>query len=83
MIKLSKYRTSLLNLPVTLNALEELEALIAYYSEDKPGPAYLKACYLGGGIEFQLDRKFMLEALESQRRKLIDYLAGIGIDYEG
>jgi len=83
MIKFSENRDSLLNLSVTVNSIEQLDELIAYYSEDKPGPAYLKACYLGGGIEFQLDRKFMLEALESQRRKLINYLAGIGIDYEG
>ena len=83
MIKVSEHRTDLMNLHVTLKAIEQLENLIDYYNIGQPGPAYLQIRHAMGEPNIQIDRAFMIDALENQRRKLIDYLADLGIDYEG
>ena len=80
MINLSEHRTALINLGVTINAIETLDSLIAFYSEDKPGPAYVKFEHVQGDlISIQIKRPFMLEALHHQRQSLVDYLATLGI----
>ena len=86
MINLKKNLTQLTNLDVTINAIRNLNALIKFYSEDKPGSAYLTTRWgphgVGGSveIEFQMDRKIIVPALVAQRQALVDYLATINID---
>jgi hypothetical protein len=83
MIKLNQKRTELLNLGVTIEALEQLNDLISHYCEANPGPAYVRFEHVyHGGAAVQFDRDIMLTTLQDQRRKLIDYLATLGIDAE-
>lgn len=82
MIKLSGNRTQLINLKVTIDALDEFDTLIKYYSVDKPGPAYCKFSYVDGIGEcsVQIDRSIIVPTLQAQRQKLVDYLATLGIE---
>ena len=81
MIPLTDNRIALMNLGLTIRTLDELEELIEYYSEDKPGPAYLHIdCGPIRRYEVQLDRPFIVEALKKQRDKRVEYLATLGID---
>ena len=82
MIKLSENRVALINLGVTINAIDELDTLIKFYSVDKPGPAYCTCTNVDGPgeVKVQIDRKIMVPALQAQRQKLVDYLAGLGIE---
>lgn len=82
MIALSKHRGALANLGRPLEALQTLDDLIAYYTVDKPGPAYLKVKYACGEPDIQIDRQFMIEVLKNQRAKFVEYLATLGIDAE-
>lgn len=58
----------------TLVAIEEIDRAIDYYSEDKPGPAYITAKMFTQSSDFQLDRDVMLVALNEQKRRYIEYL---------
>ena len=82
MIKRSENRTALLNLHNTIEALEKLKELDAYYSEPKPGPAYVtfNHTYVGEMVNAQIDRAIMIECLEKQIERLENYLATLGID---
>lgn len=85
MINLKKNLTQLTNLDVTINAVRNLNALIKFYSEDKPGSAYLTTRWgprgVGSGeIEFQMDRKIIVPALVAQRQALVNSLATLNID---
>lgn len=85
MINLKKNLTQLTNLDVTINAVRNLNALIKFYSEDKPGSAYLTTRWgprgVGSGeIEFQMDRKIIVPALVAQRQALVNSLAKLNID---
>jgi len=81
MIELSKHRTSLVNMQYTIEGLERLDHLIDIYAKPLPGPAYVIFQGLNGEkIETQIDRSFIVPALEQQRDKLIAYMATLGID---
>ena len=82
MVKLSENRVALINLGTTINALDELDALIKFYSADKPGPAYITCTHVDGlgEVKVQIDRKIIVPTLQSQRQKLVDYLAGLGVE---
>jgi hypothetical protein len=82
MIKLSENRTALINIPLTIKAIDDFDDLINYYSVDKPGPAYCTFKYIDGTGEssVQIDRPTVVETLKSQRQKLVDYLASLGIE---
>jgi len=82
MIKLSEKRVELMNLKVTIDALDEINILIKYYSVDKPGSAYCTFKYVDGPgqVDTHFDRKIIVTALEAQRQKLVDYLATLGIE---
>lgn len=81
MINLNQKRTELLNLGVTIKALEQLNYLIEYFSEPKLRPVYVRfEQFAQSEPAVQFDRDIMITALEDQRRKLIDYLATLGID---
>ena len=82
MISLEEHRTALINLRGTIEAIEDIDKLIAFYSVDKPGPAYCEFHYVEGisKPEVQFDRSLMVMALKSQRQKLVDYLATLGIE---
>jgi hypothetical protein len=82
MIKLSENRTQLMNMKTTIDALDEFDTLIKYYSVDKPGPAYCKFSYVDGIGEcsVQIDRSIVVPTLQAQRQKLVDYLATLGIE---
>lgn len=82
MIKLSENKTALCCLPVTISALERLDKLIEIYSDDKPGPAYVKFVYIAMDDTMQIDRPFMVAALKAQRQKLVDYLGNFGIEVD-
>lgn len=82
MISFKDHRVELMNLPTTIDAIEQLEGLITYYEYAPQGPAYLQIRHAMSEPNIQLDRSFMIEALQSQRRKLIDYLTDMGIDYD-
>ena len=82
MIKLSENRTALINIPITIKAIDDFDYLIKYYSEDKPGPAYCTFKNIDGPGEssVQIDRPTIVETLKLQRQKLVDYLATLGIE---
>ena len=82
MIKLDEKRTALINLKATIDALENIDTLIKWYSEDKPGPAYCEFSYVDGPgkVSVQFDRKTMIIALNAQRESLVNYFAELGIE---
>ena len=84
MIKLSENRVALLDLGGTIEALEKLKELQAYYSESpsKPGPAYVTFRWtkIDNMVDAQIDRAIMVECLRNQIARLEDYLATLGID---
>ena len=82
MISLKENRTALINLNVTIEALDELDQLIAYYRVDKPGPAYCTFEHVDGpgAVKVQVDRKIIVPALEAQRATLVAYLKKLGIE---
>ena len=82
MIKLSENRTALINIPITIKAIDDFDYLINYYSVDKPGPAYctFKGIDGPGESSVQIDRPTIVVALTLQRQKLVDYLATLGIE---
>ena len=82
MVKLSENRVALINLGTTIEAMENLDKLIKYYSEDKTGPAYVTCGSVNGPgeIKTQIDRKIMVVCLQAQKQKLVDYLSTLGIE---
>lgn len=83
MLKLSEHRTSLINLKVTIDAIENLNYLIENYSEQKPGPAYCVFDYVAvEKSKVQIDRVIMVIALKQQKQKLVDYMNKLGIDVD-
>lgn len=79
MISLKDNRTALVNLGSTLVAIDDITKLIDIYSENKPGPAYIR-CVHEGNLDIQIDRTIMVTTLEAQRTRLVSYLATLGID---
>lgn len=84
MIGLKENRVSIHNLPLTIEAYDELGKLIDHFSVPRFGPAYLivDADALMRP-KIQLDRAIFVAALEAQRDKLEQYLAKLGIDVHG
>lgn len=82
MIKLSDNRTSLINLAMTIEALDRIDRLITEYSEDKVGPAYVNFEYVdpSNPPRVQINRPIMVAALKAQRLVLTDYLYTLGIE---
>ena len=82
MVKLSENRVALINLGTTIAALDELDALIKFYSADKPDPAYITCTHVDGlgEVKVQIDRKNILPALKAQKQRLVDYLATLGVE---
>jgi len=81
MIKLSENRTALVNLKLTIDALDELNTLIDFYKEDKPGPAYCTFEYVSTyARKVQFDRSVIMEALIAQKERVTAYLEELGID---
>ena len=82
MLNLSENYTALVNLKVTLDALEHLRALIDLYSEDKPGPAYVRFVLpqTNSAKAVQFDRPVIITALRAQEKQLVDYLGTLNID---
>lgn len=81
MIKLSEHKTALMNLQGTIEAIENIDRLIAFYSEEKQGPAYCYFEYVHGSqTTVQFKRPVMVDALTAQRSSLVSYLATLGID---
>jgi hypothetical protein len=83
MISVKTNYTALFNLPVTIQAIKDLDIIIEHFSEDKVGPAYVSFKYLSHTAnETQIERSFMLTALKAQRQRLVDYLATLGIEWD-
>lgn len=82
MISLNDNRGALCNLKLTIDALDQLDLLIKYYSKDKGGPAYCTFGYVDGpgDVKVQIARSVIVPALVSQRNNLVTYLATLGID---
>lgn len=83
MIKLSENKVALVNLKTTIEALEQINSLIEFYSEEgKVGPAYCSFEYVYRTPEpkVQFTRSIMVKALQEQKQHLVDYLATLGID---
>ena len=82
MIKLNDNRTALTNLKATIDAIDQLDFAIGYFSVEKPGPAYAQFSQIDGPgkVDVQFDRSVIVPALKEQRRKLSDYLATLGIE---
>ena len=82
MVKLSENRVALINLGTTIAAMDDLDVLIKFYSEDKPGPAYVTYTHVDGPgeVKVQIDRKIMVPALKAQKQRLVDYLATLGVE---
>ena len=89
MISVSKHYVSLVNLKGTLDALENVDRLIANYGVEnaaKAGPAYVQfenvTIRNNDKPAVQFDREIMVTALQAQRAKLVSYLADMGIEYD-
>ena len=80
MIKLSENCTALMNLHVTIDALYEIDELIAFFSQDLPGAAHLKIRGRAMEPEIQINRGIFLRALKAQRSHLVEYLATLGVE---
>lgn len=82
MVNLKEKRVELMNLHVTIKAIEQLDYLIDYYSVDKPGPAYCTFKHVDGPgeIDCQINRKIVVDGLISQREILVNYLKELGIE---
>ena len=80
-ISIKEHGIELANLGVTFDAIRNLNAAIRLYSIDKPGPAYIKFenTLLDNA---QIERSIMVTALKAQRERLIEYLRGIGLDWD-
>jgi hypothetical protein len=80
MISLKDNRVALMNLHTTIQAVENLDALIENYSTDSQGPAYVTFDYYrAGDTKVQFDREIMVIALTAQRARLTAYLETLGI----
>jgi hypothetical protein len=81
-VNLNEKRVELINLPVTIKALEQFDYLIKYYGVDKPGPAYCVFKHIDGPgeIDCQVNRNIMVECLSKQRDILVNYLNELGIE---
>ena len=81
MISLKDHKTELVNLHVTISALDKLGEVILHFSEDKSRPAYVNFGYTNfDNVDVQIDREIMVAALKAQRQKLVDSFATLGID---
>ena len=82
MISLKEKRVALVNLPVTIKALEDVETLITYYSADKHGSATCLFTHVDGPgqVSVHFDRDIVVSALETKRQRLVEYLATLGIE---
>ncbi|UZS00834.1 hypothetical protein [Pseudomonas phage vB_PsaM_M1] len=81
MIKLSDNKTALVNLHGTIKALESLDYLIKEYQQDKAGPAYCQFNYVATDhSNVQIERSVMVDALQAQRERLVEYFYKLGID---
>ena len=81
MIKLKDSRNALLNLPVTIDAIERIDRAIAEYSNGPAvGPADCTFNINGSAVAVQLDRAIAVTALQAQKQRLVDYLKNLGID---
>ena len=80
MISLKYNSIALYNLNKTLEALSTMDAMIKTYSENKQSPAY--TFFRNGEVKFdvQFDRDIIIQALQDQRQRLVEYLATLGID---
>lgn len=77
MIKLKDNRVALIHLGTTIEEIDQLDELILFYSEPRPGPAYVTFEYLDRPMRVQID---LLVALNAQRDKLVEYMASLGIE---
>ena len=80
MIKLDEHRTALINLGTTIEALETIDQLIAFYSQDSKGPAYVLFQAPRGDGNVQFSRDVAVQALKAQREIKVQYLATLGIE---
>lgn len=82
MIKLSENRPALINLGITIAALDGIDRLIKHYSMDVPSPAYCVFTQVDGPgeVKVQIERSIALNALQQQREKLVQELAHLGIE---
>ena len=83
MISLKENKTALLNLNVTIKALDQIDQLIAKYSNGQAGTAYYAFKHLDGidnKADVQFDRAIIVSALQAQREKHRTYLATPGIE---
>lgn len=82
MISLKENRAALLNLKATINALDNFDLLIEYYSKEKPPvSANVEFQYIDGPgkVSIEFDRKTILSALRAQKSELVEYLKSLGI----
>lgn len=79
MIKLSENRTALLNLNITIKAIENFDNLIQKYV-DFAGPVCIKINNSGSDHNVQFDSDILVAALQDQRARLVEYMASLGID---
>lgn len=76
MIKLADHKVELLNLPVTIQALKDVDELIEHYSRPNLCVAYCNVMT----YKLQLEPSIFLEALRQQRARMVEYLATLGIE---
>lgn len=76
MIKLADHKVELLNLPVTIQALKDVDELIECYSRPNMRVAY---CTIKT-YDIQLESSILLDALRQKRILLVNYLATLGIE---
>jgi hypothetical protein len=77
------------SMAITIDNIEQLQKMIDFYRVDIAGPAYLRTRYFSGTgnglgeIDFQINRKIMVTALESQMNQLCLSLEdNFGVTYD-
>jgi hypothetical protein len=80
-ISVKEHCVELASIGVTFDAIRNLNEAIREYSRPVVGPAYIK--FEHTVLEnAQIERSIMVTALAAQRQRLIDYLTGIGLDWD-
>ena len=83
MINLENNKTALINLNVTITALDDVQKMIRYCDatvSKAPISCNFEPKFTGLTATIQFDRSIMLYALIEQQNRIIDYLASLGIE---
>lgn len=78
MIKLSEHRAALVNLEDTIKSLDRIRELIRMHTSNELQDYPISATI--NKIPIQFSKSIILEALNTQQKKVVEYLLTLGIE---